>query len=190
MDFVKSALLAFLQLTRCTSTITTIPNTMTVVKDQSESIHIANAPIESIMSDELVEKWQDAHDACQLRFALPDGRELLGEDPTLPTCISVQYNGVDESSGEPAALKKSYLPISHPNPKETFDLLVKGHPLRPGGGVGAYLCGLQVGDSIQATFKPKRNMAFGYIPTSCGDGNGRRHGHCTSFSTCKNSLEQ
>jgi cytochrome-b5 reductase len=135
---------------------------MTVIKDQSESIHIANASIESIMSYELVEKWQDAHDTCRLRFALPDGRELLGVDPTLPTCISVQYNGGGGGggeSGEPVqVLKKSYSPISHPNQKGTFDLLVKSYPLRDGGGVGAYLCGLTVGDSIQAAVKPKRIM--------------------------------
>jgi cytochrome-b5 reductase len=130
---------------------------MTVIKDKSESIHIANASIESIMSYELVEKSQDAHDTCRLRFALPDGRELLGEDPTLPTCISVQYNGTNEA-GEPAVLTKSYSPISHPQQKGTFDLLVKSYPLRPGGGVGLHLCGLQVGDSILAAVKPKRIM--------------------------------
>jgi ferredoxin-NADP reductase len=149
---------------------------MTVIKDLAESIHIANASIESIMSYKLEEKWQDSHDTCRLRFALPDGRELLGEDPTLPTCISVQYTdqgiikGESSSSGEPAVveevegaaaaavLQKSYSPISHPHQKGTFDLLVKSYPLRPGGGVGAYLCGLKVGDSIQAAVKPRRIM--------------------------------
>ena len=75
---------------------------MTVINnDLSESIHIASASIESIMSYERVEKWQDAHDAFRLRFALPEGREILEEDPSLPTCMSVQYDGTHEtSSGE------------------------------------------------------------------------------------------
>jgi cytochrome-b5 reductase len=74
----------------------------------------------------------------------------------LPTCVSVQYHGIHESSGEPKVLNKSYSPISHPNQKGSFDLLVKGYPLRPGGGVGAYLCGLQVGDSMEAAVKANR----------------------------------
>jgi cytochrome-b5 reductase len=131
-------------------------HTLTPTKDLSQTIPIPNASIESMMSYQLVEKSQDKHDTCHLRFALPDGRDLLGEDPTLPTCIFVQYNGVHESSGEPAVLQKSYSPISHPQQKGTFDLLVKGYPLRPGGGVGAYLCGLQVGESIQAAVKANK----------------------------------
>ena len=156
---------------------------MTVInKDLSESIHIANASIESIMSYELVEKWQDAHDTFRLRFALPDGREFLGEDPSLPTCVSVQYDGTHETSGEPQVLKKSYSPISHPDQKGTFDLLVKRYPLRPGGGVGAYLCGVNVGDSIQAAVKPKRIMHLDAHVL----GSGRRHEHCASLSTREN----
>ena len=125
-------LLAFLQFTlfptttyttTATSTRTTVPIAkMTVIKDLSESIHIANASIESIMSCELVEKWQDAHDTFRLRFALPDGREFLGEDPSLPTCISVQHDGTHAtSSGELQVLKKSYSPILHPDQKGMFD---------------------------------------------------------------------
>ena len=134
-------------------------HTLAVINDRSEaSVHIPNnASIQSIMSYQLVESPPDAHSpsTCRLRFALPDGRELLGKHPTLPTCMYVHYDGTNES-GEPQLLKKSSSPISHPDQQGTFDLLVKGYPLRPGGGVGSYLCGLQVGDSIQAAVKANK----------------------------------
>jgi hypothetical protein len=96
----------------------------TVRKDQSELNHMGNASIKLIISNELVGKSQDTNDTCWLQFALPEGRELLGEHPTLLTCISVKYNAINES-GEPVVLKKSCLPILHPNQKGTLDLLVK-----------------------------------------------------------------
>eukprot|EP00591_Stephanopyxis_turris_P009708 CAMPEP_0195528342 /NCGR_PEP_ID=MMETSP0794_2-20130614/30438_1 /TAXON_ID=515487 /ORGANISM="Stephanopyxis turris, Strain CCMP 815" /LENGTH=295 /DNA_ID=CAMNT_0040659465 /DNA_START=202 /DNA_END=1089 /DNA_ORIENTATION=- len=107
----------------------------------------------------LLQKWQKSPNSWMLRFSLPLGQTYLHPDPMMPTCISVQYNnGTDEISGNPKPLKKSYSPISHPNTKHTVDLLVKAYPPRNGGGVGAYLCSLNVGESIQSKLKPPRLM--------------------------------
>jgi len=91
------------------------------------------------------------------------GREYLGWDPYIPTCISVTYQGdgneeaTDDGSPK-KPLAKSYSPISHPSQKDTFELLVKAYPFQPGGGVGAYLCGLQPGDSFEGKLKSQRIM--------------------------------
>jgi len=107
----------------------------------------------------LVQKVNEGNDTSILRFKLPKGRESLGDNPLLPTCISVEYeDGVDPVTGKNKVLKKSYSPISHPSKTDVFDLLVKSYTLRPGGGVGAYICGLEVGDSISASVKPERVM--------------------------------
>lgn len=106
----------------------------------------------------LLKRQQVSPDSCLLKFALPPaGRTYLGWEANIPTCISVCYSGTDEK-GEPKVLAKSYSPISHPATSETFDLLVKEYNLRPGGGVGAYLCGLQEGDDIKAKVKSQRIM--------------------------------
>ena len=92
-----------------------------------------------------------------LRFALPPSRQFLGDDPSLPTCIKVGFNGTDEA-GKSKLLEKSYSPVSHPARENELELLVKAYPPRPGGGVGAYICSLQVGDTMEATLKSKRIM--------------------------------
>jgi cytochrome-b5 reductase len=84
------------------------------------------------------------------------GRDYLGWKRDVPTCVAVSYNETTEGNNE--VLKKSYSPISHPNTPDKFQLLVKAYAPRPGGGVGAYLCGLQPGDSIGAKVKSERIM--------------------------------
>lgn len=81
-----------------------------------------------------------------------EGRDYLGWNPYIPTCISAIYKDDTET------LKKSYSPISHPMQKDTFDLLVKAYPKCPGGGVGAYLCGLEAGDVFEGSVKSERIM--------------------------------
>lgn len=99
----------------------------------------------------LLERHQVSPDSCLLQFGLPPGREHLGSDPELPTCIKVTMpegtyttttTSTTSESSSPA-LSKSYSPVSHPHTRGTFDLLVKAYPYEPGGGVGAYLCNLE-----------------------------------------------
>jgi len=106
----------------------------------------------------LLSKAQTAPDSWLLRFALPPPRRYLGEDPTLPTCIKVAFPDGTDEAGAPKVLEKSYSPVSHPATEGEVELLVKGYAPRPGGGVGAYLCGLEVGDVIDAQLKSKRIM--------------------------------
>uniref|UniRef100_A0A6V2A9H5 NADH-cytochrome b5 reductase n=1 Tax=Ditylum brightwellii TaxID=49249 RepID=A0A6V2A9H5_9STRA len=106
---------------------------------------------------QLTEKWQQSPDSWKLRFALPPNRTILGNDPFVPTCVSVKYKGVNES-GEEEVLKKSYSPISHPSTEGVVDFLVKEYPPRPGGGVGAYICSLTPGESLTASLKAERMM--------------------------------
>jgi len=103
----------------------------------------------------LVQKWKQSPNAWVLRFSLPT--KYLGDDPTLPTCIAVHYNGT-AVSGESEVLKKSYSPISHPSAEGTFDLLVKAYPPQPGGGVGAHICAMKPGEAILAALKSQRIM--------------------------------
>jgi cytochrome-b5 reductase len=103
----------------------------------------------------LLGKWRQSNDSWLLRFGLPADRLRLGDDPTLPTCISVHYNGTSKD-GSAALLKKSYSPTSHPSTTETFDLLVKAYPPRPGGGVGAAICALEPGQRLHGKLKSER----------------------------------
>ena len=106
----------------------------------------------------LLEKWQTSHDSCLLRFGLPSGQKILGNDPMIPTCISVHHDSklLDEGNKEVGLLKKSYSPISHPATESTFDLLVKAYTPVPGGGVGDAICNLQVGQSLVGKLKSER----------------------------------
>jgi cytochrome-b5 reductase len=97
-------------------------------------------------------------DSCVLQIGLPPGRLLLGWVADIPTCISIYFHGVDEKTGNPKVLSKSYSPISHPATPDVFELLVKGYDYRPGGGVGAYLCGLNIDDEILAKVKAPRQV--------------------------------
>ena len=106
----------------------------------------------------LISKVKQSSDSWLLRFALPQPRRWLGEDLTLPTCIKViNPDGTDES-GMPKLLEKSYSPVSHPAAEGVVDLVVKAYPKRPGGGVGAYICELEPGQTMQAVVKSKRLM--------------------------------
>lgn len=121
---------------------------------RAESCSASNAPLPYTLR----QKWQQSHDSWLLRFDLPPSRRWLDEDTSLPTCIKVLYpNGTDEA-GAPKPLEKSYSPVSHPSAEGYVDLLVKAYTPRPGGGVGAYLCSLEVGDTMLGTVKSKRMM--------------------------------
>jgi cytochrome-b5 reductase len=64
-------------------------------------------------------------------------------------------DGTDEA-GTPTVLEKSYSPVSHPALEGVVDLLVKAYVPRPGGGVGSFICNLEIGETMQATLKKKR----------------------------------
>lgn len=53
-------------------------------------------------------------------------------------------------------LEKSYSPTSHPERRGYFDLVVKAYPPRPGGGLGAMLCDLVVGQDVEMKVKPPK----------------------------------
>ena len=94
-----------------------------------------------------------------LRYSLPTGRKNLSDDLTIPTCIKILYpDGTDAKTGNARPLEKSYSPVSHPNVEGYMDLIVKAYPPRPGGGVGDYLCNMNVGEMIHGTVKGKRIM--------------------------------
>lgn len=107
----------------------------------------------------LTHKWRQSPDSFLLRYSLPTGRQRLGEDPSVPTCIKLLFpNGTDEKTGAPKPNKKSYSPVSHPSTMGFFDLVVKGYEPRAGGGVGSYLCGMKVGEAVLGTVKGERIM--------------------------------
>jgi cytochrome-b5 reductase len=109
----------------------------------------------SAASYPLADKWRLSHDSWLLRFSLPADRPHLGDDPTLPTCISVQHR---DALDDGKVLKKSYSPISHPATVGSFDLLVKSYAPQPGGGVGAGICDLMPGQEIVGKLKAQRLM--------------------------------
>ena len=61
-------------------------------------------------SYELLEKTRLTHNSFLLRYALPEGRSILGVDPLLPTCVKVDY---EPDVPEHKKLSKSYSPVSH-----------------------------------------------------------------------------
>lgn len=103
----------------------------------------------------LIAKWRQSHDSWLLRFSIPSGRKYLGDDPALPTCISVHH---DSSLDDGKVLKKSYSPISHPATLGSFDLLVKSYTPQPGGGVGNAICNIQPGQILTGKLKSERVM--------------------------------
>lgn len=104
----------------------------------------------------LLSKTRTSPDAWLLRFSLPPSKRFLGEDPTLPTCITVAYPDGTNEAGTPMVLEKSYSPVSHPALEGVVYLLVKAYVPRPGGGVGSFICNLEIGETMQATLKKKR----------------------------------
>jgi ferredoxin-NADP reductase len=132
-------------------------------------------------SYKLLQKTKLSHDSFLLRYGLPTNnkeRKFLGTYPSLPTCIKIDYNynnseGEDENEENDEETKtkskktnsfllsKSYSPISHPSQSGYFDLIVKSYEttsFENGGGVGKYLCNMNVGDSIKAELKKERIM--------------------------------
>mmetsp|Transcript_18699 Transcript_18699/g.28383 ORF Transcript_18699/g.28383 Transcript_18699/m.28383 type:complete len:411 (+) Transcript_18699:85-1317(+) len=120
-------------------------------------------------SFKLIQKTRLSPDSCLLRFALPASYPStnLGHDPLLPTCIKVTVpitsplqecgdssscgcdgsgSGSVEKKKKKTTLSKSYSPTSHPSTLNYFELVVKSYPLQVGGGVGAHLCNLDVGN--------------------------------------------
>jgi len=128
-------------------------------------------------SYKLMKKTKLSHDSFLLRYGLPNNnkeRHYLGIDPTIPTCIkidspnpAVTIGGVDESTLSDnkkkilhSVLSKSYSPVSHPSQHDYFELVVKSYSTlwKEGGGVGKYLCDMDVGDHITAELKSERIM--------------------------------
>jgi len=124
----------------------------------SVAMSVAAALPESPQTYTLLKKTKISPDSCLLRFALPEHRRYLGSDPMLPTCIKVRLPaGTDVyNTGEPTGenAEKSYSPISHPSNEDYFDLLVKSYPRCAGGGLGAYLCSLQVNGACSSSDVP------------------------------------
>ncbi|CAE7268638.1 unnamed protein product [Symbiodinium sp. CCMP2456] len=115
----------------------------------SDGVHLTQAGSALVAENAkraLLASWA----ACLLRFAVPGGQPLGGYDRTAPTGVKVQLLSQDGSS-----LEKSYSPVSHPSQVGFFDLLVRAYPPRPGGGLGAYLCGLKPGQAALMKVKPE-----------------------------------
>eukprot|EP00581_Thalassiosira_minuscula_P019988 CAMPEP_0183714250 /NCGR_PEP_ID=MMETSP0737-20130205/8840_1 /TAXON_ID=385413 /ORGANISM="Thalassiosira miniscula, Strain CCMP1093" /LENGTH=278 /DNA_ID=CAMNT_0025943157 /DNA_START=154 /DNA_END=990 /DNA_ORIENTATION=- len=112
----------------------------------------------TVPSYPLIDKWQQSHDSWLLRFSLPTDQKHLGNDPTLPTCISVHHNS---SLDNGKILKKSYSPVSHPGTVGTFDLLVKAYTPQPGGGVGHGICHMKPGQSTLIGKLKKERLVHG-----------------------------
>ncbi len=148
-------LLFFLATTLVNSTIaTTLSINSTDIDMQGGISAAAKALAKSKQSYKLLTKKQLSHDSFLLRYSLPEGRTILGINPLLPTCIKVEYQPSDNQK----ALSKSYSPVTHPGQSDYFDLVVKAYPYREGGGVGKYLCDMEVGSSIVAKLKGERMM--------------------------------
>jgi cytochrome-b5 reductase len=132
---------------------------MLALRSSSSAAEQACSASDSPLPYTLTAKRQLSPDSYLLRYSLPKGRRRLGEDPTLPTCIKVFYpDGTDEKTGEAKPLEKSYSPVTHPSVEGFVELIVKSYPPRAGGGVGSFLCGMQVGETMLGTVKGKRVM--------------------------------
>ena len=132
-----------------------------------EDCAVPVVPREGFHEYELLSSVTISEDTKLLRFALPDDMPTLGLP--LPSCLKVKLQ-LDES----VVLDKSYSPISLPDQARWVELLVKGYPPRPAGhpathgapgGLGAFLVGLQVGQSAALKLKAPRIMhGAGYFP--------------------------
>lgn len=111
-------------------------------------------------SYKLLSKTKLTNDSFILRYALSSSNAILGSDSRIPTCIKINYAPPKDllSQGDKKQLSKSYSPVSHPNRLGDFELIVKSYKYRPGGGVGKYICDMQIGESIEATLKKERIM--------------------------------
>eukprot|EP00929_Paragymnodinium_shiwhaense_P105208 TRINITY_DN70134_c0_g1_i1.p1 TRINITY_DN70134_c0_g1~~TRINITY_DN70134_c0_g1_i1.p1 ORF type:complete len:309 (+),score=34.80 TRINITY_DN70134_c0_g1_i1:69-995(+) len=86
-----------------------------------------------------------------LRFALPRESASLGWRGVK---LGLDVQSAAESA--PLLQSKSYSPVSLPSDTSFFDLLVKPYPPRDGGGFGAFLCGLEPGDTAPLLVKAPR----------------------------------
>lgn len=96
-------------------------------------------------------------DSKMLKFALPAHLPTFGMP--LPSCLKVKHTFMHD--GQPVTLDKSYSPVSLPDQEGSFELLVKGYPSHPGvgkdpGGLGAFLVGLQPGETADMKVKKPR----------------------------------
>ena len=107
----------------------------------------------------LIQAVGQSHDTKVLRFALPEGHARL--HAPLPSCLKVKHVLPDTN----VTLQKSYSPISLPDQTGFIDLLVKAYPPRPAdhppthggaGGLGAFLVGLQPGETAMMKIKSPR----------------------------------
>eukprot|EP00928_Gymnodinium_smaydae_P089301 TRINITY_DN73291_c0_g1_i1.p1 TRINITY_DN73291_c0_g1~~TRINITY_DN73291_c0_g1_i1.p1 ORF type:complete len:301 (+),score=19.77 TRINITY_DN73291_c0_g1_i1:149-1051(+) len=92
-------------------------------------------------------------DSKLLRFSLPSDVRTLGAP--LPSCVKVSKE-ISHKGGEPFILDKSYSPVSLPDQEGYLELVVKGYPPRVGGGLGAFLVGLEIGESAFMKVKDPR----------------------------------
>lgn len=118
-----------------------------LVRASSVAAQSCAAPPVGVTEYELMQKWPAGNASYVLRFAMPPS------DPSLGMRGVKAFLDATDEAGQPATLEKSYSPVSLPTAEGHFDLLVKAYPPRPGGGVGAFLCGLAPGDG--AFFKLK-----------------------------------
>ena len=139
-------------------------------------------PLEGYHPYKLIEADVKSPDTKVLRFALPDGHARL--HAPLPSCLKVRH----ELPGTSVVLDKSYSPISLPDSPGFVDLLVKGYPPRPAdhppthggaGGLGAFLVGLQPGETAMmkvkaprlfhgAPYEPNRWKEMGFLAAGTG----------------------
>ena len=94
----------------------------------------------------LAAKRTVSHDSELLTFRLPPALPEVGLPA--PSGVKLVLNGTG----------KSYSPVSHESTPGAFDLLVKAYPPREGGGFGAFLCDLSVGDTATMKFKSARSI--------------------------------
>mmetsp|Transcript_6265 Transcript_6265/g.17397 ORF Transcript_6265/g.17397 Transcript_6265/m.17397 type:complete len:322 (+) Transcript_6265:86-1051(+) len=98
-----------------------------------------------------------SRDSRLLVFDLPSDVPTLGAP--LPSCLKVRQQLAYEGR-EPITLDKSYSPISLPDARGHFELLVKGYPPQPQrkdpGGLGSFLVGLRPGQRAEMLVKSPR----------------------------------
>mmetsp|Transcript_6836 Transcript_6836/g.12693 ORF Transcript_6836/g.12693 Transcript_6836/m.12693 type:complete len:338 (+) Transcript_6836:128-1141(+) len=109
-------------------------------------------PPDEVVQFAFQQSWDAGNNSKVLRFELPSTLPTLSRP--IPSGVSVIYH--EQPGAE--AIKKSYSPVSSPDAEGFFDLLVKAYPPRPGGGVGAYLCGLSPGDRVSMNVKAPRTI--------------------------------
>jgi len=85
--------------------------------------------------------------SCVLRFKIPNEAGDLSSLP-VPSGVKLVLNGQE----------KSYSPVSLPSEVDYMDILVKPYAPVTGGGFGAFLCDLNIGDTAPMKVKPPRSI--------------------------------